>query len=167
MASTSSWRDYKYLFKLVMIGTIGTGKSSLMLRFSDDQFPETSIATLGVDCRFRNVEVDGTNIKLQILDTAGWEKCKTTTTSYFTNAHGIVLVYDMTDEQSFLSVRDEIEWVQQNAANNIRMMLIANKCDLENQRVVTKDRGESLAQEFGMKFYEASARTAEYVKEAF
>ena len=101
-------RDYDYLFKLVLIGDSGVGKSCLLLRFADDSFTDSYISTIGVDFRFRTVTIDKKTVKLQIWDTAGQERFRTITSAYYRGAHGIIMVYDVTSEESFEHVE---EWL--------------------------------------------------------
>lgn len=127
-------RDYDHLFKLVIIGNSSVGKSSLLLRFSDDQFNENYLTTIGVDFRFRTLTIDGKQIKLQIWDTAGQERFRTITSAYYKGADGIIIVYDVTNSNSF----DDIEkfWiseVESYAEKNVELLLIGNKKDLNNK----------------------------------
>jgi Ras-related protein Rab-8A len=97
---------YDYLIKLLLIGDSGVGKSCLLLRFSDDAFNTSFITTIGIDFKIRTVEIDNKRCKLQIWDTAGQERFRTITTAYYRGAMGILLVYDITDEQSFANIRN-------------------------------------------------------------
>ena len=110
--------EYDYLFKLLLIGDGGVGKSSLILRFSDDTFTESYISTIGVDFKIRTIEIRGKSIKLQIWDTAGEEKFRTVTASYYRGAHGIIVVYDVTDQTSFTNVK---QWMKEIDRNGGRM----------------------------------------------
>jgi len=158
---------YDYLIKLLMIGDSGVGKSCLLLRFSDDSFTTSFITTIGIDFKIKTVEIDGKRVKLQIWDTAGQERFRTITTAYYRGAMGILLVYDITDEQSFLNIRNWIRNIEQHASDSVQKILIGNKCDMTDDRIITKDRGQELADEYGIKFYETSAKTDQNVKEAF
>lgn len=159
-------RDYDFLFKLVLIGDSGVGKSCLLLRFADDAFTESYISTIGVDFRFRTLNVAGKTVKLQIWDTAGQERFRTITSAYYRGADGIIMVYDVTKKDSFDHVKDWLAEVNRYAADSTCKLLIGNKCDRSDVRVPPED-GEKLAKELGMPFLQTSARTAENVEAAF
>jgi len=165
--TTARQAAYDYLIKLLMIGDSGVGKSCLLLRFSDDSFTTSFITTIGIDFKIKTVEIDGKRVKLQIWDTAGQERFRTITTAYYRGAMGILLVYDITDEQSFLNIRNWIRNIEQHASDSVQKVLIGNKCDMVDDRVITNDRGKELADEYGIKFFETSAKTDTNVKESF
>jgi len=158
---------YDYLIKLLLIGDSGVGKSCLLLRFSDDSFTPSFITTIGIDFKIRTIELDGKKIKLQIWDTAGQERFRTITTAYYRGAMGILLVYDVTDEKTFANIRNWIRNIEQHAADTVNKMLIGNKCDMEDEKVVDASRGQALADEYGIKFMETSAKTNHNVDLAF
>eukprot|EP01099_Mayorella_cantabrigiensis_P000864 TRINITY_DN1367_c0_g1_i1.p1 TRINITY_DN1367_c0_g1~~TRINITY_DN1367_c0_g1_i1.p1 ORF type:complete len:234 (-),score=64.75 TRINITY_DN1367_c0_g1_i1:264-908(-) len=158
---------YDYLIKLLLIGDSGVGKSCLLLRFSDDSFTPSFITTIGIDFKIRTIELDGKRIKLQIWDTAGQERFRTITTAYYRGAMGILLVYDVTDEKSFQNIRNWIRNIEQHATESVNKMLIGNKCDMIDKKVIESERGEALAQEYGIKFLETSAKNNINVDEAF
>ncbi|KAL6058820.1 Ras-related protein Rab-8A [Balamuthia mandrillaris] len=187
-SSAKSKGAYDYLIKLLLIGDSGVGKSCLLLRFSDDSFTPSFITTIGIDFKIRTIELDGKRIKLQIWDTAGQERfltfplCNTTplpyrfdvflltgtiTTAYYRGAMGILLVYDVTDEKSFSNIRNWIRNIEQHATESVNKMLIGNKCDMADKIVVDSARGRALADEYGVKFLETSAKTGQNVEEAF
>ena len=126
--------DYDYLFKVLLIGSSGVGKSSLLLRFADDIFNENFMPTIGVDFKIRTSDVDGKKVKMQIWDTAGQEKFKTLTQSYYRGSHGVVVAYDITDRDSFAKVAEWMSDVDNKAPDNITRILVGNKKDLEDQR---------------------------------
>lgn len=158
---------YDFLIKLLLIGDSGVGKSCLLLRFSDDSFTTSFITTIGIDFKIKTIELDGKRIKLQIWDTAGQERFRTITTAYYRGAMGILLVYDVTDEQSFNNIRNWIRNIEQHAADNVDKILIGNKCDMIADKIVKEDRGRGLANEYGIHFYETSAKNNTNVSEAF
>mmetsp|Transcript_43299 Transcript_43299/g.82615 ORF Transcript_43299/g.82615 Transcript_43299/m.82615 type:complete len:209 (-) Transcript_43299:111-737(-) len=160
-------QDYDHLIKLLLIGDSGVGKSCLLLRFSDDSFTTSFITTIGIDFKIRTVELDGKRVKLQIWDTAGQERFRTITTAYYRGAMGILLVYDVTDEASFNNIRNWISNIEQHASESVHKILIGNKCDMESKRVVPKAKGQQLADEFGIHFFETSAKANINVENAF
>jgi Ras-related protein Rab-8A len=143
------------------------GKSCLLLRFSDDSFTTSFITTIGIDFKIKTIELEGKRIKLQIWDTAGQERFRTITTAYYRGANGILLVYDVTDEASFQNIRNWVRNIEQHAAENVEKILVGNKCDMEAEKVVETARGQDLANEFSIKFFEASAKANINVREAF
>ncbi|KAF8086260.1 hypothetical protein N665_0630s0011 [Sinapis alba] len=160
--------DYDYLIKLLLIGDSGVGKSCLLLRFSDDTFNTSFITTIGIDFKIRTVELDGKRIKLQIWDTAGQERFRTITTAYYRGAMGILLVYDVTDESSFNNIRNWMKNIEQNASDSVNKILVGNKADMdESKRAVPTSKGQALADEYGIKFFETSAKTNQNVEQVF
>ncbi|WRT63979.1 GTP-binding protein ypt2 [Kwoniella shivajii] len=158
---------YDFLIKLLLIGDSGVGKSCLLLRFCDDAWTPSFITTIGIDFKIRTIELDGKRIKLQIWDTAGQERFRTITTAYYRGAMGILLVYDVTDEKSFQNIRTWHANIDQHASPGVNKILIGNKCDWDEKRTVTIEQGRALADEFGLRFLETSAKANEGVEEAF
>lgn len=159
--------EYDHLFKLLLIGDSGVGKSCLLLRFADDTYTESYISTIGVDFKIRNVEQDGKNIKLQIWDTAGQERFRTITSSYYRGAHGIIIVYDITDLDSFNNVKTWLTEIEKFASDNVNKLLVGNKCDLTAQRQVDTQVAKEFADSLGIPFLETSAKTSTNVEQAF
>ena len=161
-------QQYDHLIKLLLIGDSGVGKSCLLLRFSDDQFTTSFITTIGIDFKIRTVDLDGSRVKLQIWDTAGQERFRTITTAYYRGAMGILLTYDVTDEQSFDNVRNWMRNIEQHATENVCKILVGNKSDVpEEKRRVSAARGKAMADEFGIPFFETSAKAGFQVEDAF
>jgi len=160
-------KAYDYLFKLLLIGDSGVGKTCLLFRFSDDAFNTTFISTIGIDFKIKTVEVDGKKIKLQIWDTAGQERFHTITTSYYRGAMGIMLVYDITQEKTFENIAKWLRNIDEHASEGVERMILGNKCDMEEKRMVNKEKGEGIAREHGIKFYETSAKDNICVEDAF
>jgi len=159
--------DYDFLFKLLIIGDSGVGKSCLLLRFSDDIFTDSFISTIGVDFKIRTVTIGGTKIKLQIWDTAGQERFRTITSSYYRGAHGIIVVYDVTDQKSFDNIKKWLKEIDTFAGNLVQKLLVGNKCDLVNERTVSTESGKALADSLRIPFVETSAKDSTNVEEAF
>ncbi|XP_008665317.1 ras-related protein RABE1c [Zea mays] len=147
---------------------VGVGKSCLLLRFSDGSFTTSFITTIGIDFKIRTVELDGKRIKLQIWDTAGQERFRTITTAYYRGAMGILLVYDVTDESSLNNIRNWIRNIEQHASDNVNKILVGNKADMdESKQAVPTSKGQALADEYGIKFFETSAKKNLNVEQVF
>ena len=159
--------EYDYLFKLLLIGDSGVGKSCLLLRFADDTYTESYISTIGVDFKIRTMEIEGKTVKLQIWDTAGQERFRTITSSYYRGAHGIIVVYDVTDQTSFKNVRQWLQEIDRYACENVTKILVGNKCDLISKRVVDTNSAKEFADNLGIPYLETSAKTAVNVEDTF
>eukprot|EP00742_Colponemidia_sp_Colp-10_P000626 GILJ01000684.1.p1 GENE.GILJ01000684.1~~GILJ01000684.1.p1 ORF type:complete len:207 (+),score=29.42 GILJ01000684.1:94-714(+) len=164
---TRSSAAYDFLIKLLLIGDSGVGKSCLLLRFSEDTFTTSHITTIGIDFKIKTIDIDGKRIKLQIWDTAGQERFRTITQAYYRGAMGIVLVYDVTDDGSFNNIRNWIRQIEQHAAETVNKILVGNKADMADKRVVDASRGRALAEEYGIQFFETSAKNNANVTESF
>nr|CCA15884.1 Chloride Channel (ClC) Family putative [Albugo laibachii Nc14] len=159
---------YDLLIKLLLIGDSGVGKSCVLLRYSDDSFTTSFITTIGIDFKVKTIDVNGKRVKLQIWDTAGQERFRTITTAYYRGAMGILMVYDVTDDHSFQNIRNWMTQIKQNASTNVNKILIGNKCDVDpSERAVTTEQGQELADEFGIEFFETSAKSNINIDAAF
>ncbi|CAL4903370.1 unnamed protein product [Urochloa decumbens] len=159
--------EYDYLFKLLLIGDSSVGKSCLLLRFADDSYVDTYISTIGVDFKIRTVELDGKTVKLQIWDTAGQERFRTITSSYYRGAHGIIIVYDVTDIESFNNIKQWLSEIDRYASDSVCKLLVGNKCDLVDSKVVDTEKAKDFADSLGIPFIETSAKESINVEEAF
>jgi len=159
--------NYDYLIKLLLIGDSGVGKSCLLLRFADDTYTESYISTIGVDFKIRTIEIGGKSIKLQIWDTAGQERFRTITSSYYRGAHGIIVVYDVTDQASFSNVKQWLQEIDRYACENVNKLLVGNKCDLTTKKVVDYNTAKEFADGLGIPFLETSAKNSTNVEDAF
>ncbi|KAI0919836.1 hypothetical protein AcW1_003016 [Taiwanofungus camphoratus] len=155
--------------KLLLIGNSSVGKSSLLLRFSDEQWlPEDeSSATIGVDFRVHKMEVKGKKVKLSIWDTAGQERFRTITSSYYRGAQGIILVYDVANRESFDALPRWYSELETYVSKAVVKIIVGNKVDKEFSRQVTYSEGQRFAERMSSLFIEASAKTAVGVSEAF
>ena len=152
--------------KLLMIGDSGVGKSCLVQRFSRNEFPSDHIATIGIDYEVKTLVVDDRKVKLQLWDTAGMERFRTITYAYYRGAHGVMLVYDTTDEQSFFNVRTWMNNIDLHSQSDVCRVLVGNKIDIKEERRVSTERGEELANDYDVPFFETSARTNHNVQDA-
>jgi len=156
-----------YLFILVLIGDSNVGKSCLLLRFADDTYTESYISTIGVDFKIRTIDLDSKTIKLQIWDTAGQERFRTISSTYYRGAHGIIIVYDITNIESFHNVQRWMQEIDKYAKESVSKLLVGNKSDLVQQRVVTEVEGRNFAKDHGLPFLETSAKSGVNVDQAF
>ncbi|KAI3617519.1 hypothetical protein CBS9595_003428 [Malassezia furfur] len=159
--------DYDYLFKLLLIGDSGVGKSCLLLRFADDTYTESYISTIGVDFKIRTIELEGKTVKLQIWDTAGQERFRTITSSYYRGAHGIIVVYDVTDEATFTNVKQWLQEIERYACEGVNKLLVGNKADLTGSKQVDYETAKQFADQLNIPFLETSAKDATNVEQAF
>lgn len=158
--------EYDYLFKILIIGDSGVGKSSLLLRFTDDTYSDNYISTIGVDFKIKTIELGSNVVKLQIWDTAGQERFRNIVSSYYRGAHGIIVVYDVLKEESFENVINWLNEINKYASENVTRILVGNKCE-HLARKITTEAGRALADREGIQFLETSAKDDSNVTEAF
>ena len=170
-------QEYDYLFKILLIGNTFVGKSSLLQRFIDQSWNGKFDPTIGVDFvriiknkkiqKLKTIEVEGKKVKLQIWDTAGEERFRTITTSYYKGAQAIIVVYDITDRDSFDHVKNWMADCDKFAKEGVLRILAGNKFDLNNIRKVGKDEAEELSKKYGIQYIEVSAKDNSNVEELF
>ncbi|KAJ3062947.1 GTP-binding protein of the rab, partial [Podochytrium sp. JEL0797] len=160
-------QEYDYLFKLLLIGDSGVGKSCLLLRFADDTYTESYISTIGVDFKIRTIELEGKTVKLQIWDTAGQERFRTITSSYYRGAHGIIVVYDVTDQDTFNNVKQWLQEIDRYAVEGVNKLLVGNKSDLKDKKVVDFNAAKEFADTLEIPLLETSAKNSSNVEQAF
>ena len=159
-------KDYDHLFKIIILGDSGVGKTAILNRFSDDNFTETYATTVGIDFKIRTINIEGKRIKLQMWDTAGQERFRTLVASYYRGAHGTILTYDVTKRSSFNNVRNWVKEIDSHNTEGITKVILANKCDLPG-REISKEDGEMLARDIGVEHIEVSAKTGDRIQLAF
>ncbi|KAK5781347.1 hypothetical protein RI543_001188 [Arxiozyma heterogenica] len=159
--------DYDYLFKIVLIGDSGVGKSNLLSRFTTDEFNIESKSTIGVEFATRTIEVEGKKIKAQIWDTAGQERYRAITSAYYRGAVGALIVYDISKSSSYENCNHWLTKLRENADDNVAVGLIGNKSDLAHLRAVPTDEAKNFASENQLLFTETSALNSENVDLAF
>lgn len=143
----------------------GVGKSSLLLRFADNTFNGNYITTIGVDFKIRTVDLDGERVKLQIWDTAGQERFRTITSTYYRGTHGVIVVYDVTSGDSFANVKRWLHEIEHNCDVVVNRILVGNKNDAPNQKVVLTEDAQRFANQMGIKLFETSAKNNTNVEE--
>jgi small GTP-binding protein len=156
-----------YLFKVVLVGDSGVGKSNLLTRFTRNDFNMDSKATIGVEFSTRALTIEDKNIKAQVWDTAGQEKFRAITSAYYRGAIGALLVYDITRQTTFDHLERWLTELKGHVDKNCVVMLVGNKCDLEPMRVVTVEQGMEWAKKHNLNFLETSALDKTNVDQAF
>eukprot|EP00499_Haloplacidia_sp_CaronLabIsolate_P015241 CAMPEP_0196781188 /NCGR_PEP_ID=MMETSP1104-20130614/9213_1 /TAXON_ID=33652 /ORGANISM="Cafeteria sp., Strain Caron Lab Isolate" /LENGTH=332 /DNA_ID=CAMNT_0042151409 /DNA_START=99 /DNA_END=1097 /DNA_ORIENTATION=+ len=151
-------RAFDHYVKILLLGDQAVGKTSLMLRWSENRFEPSLISTAGVDFKIKFIDVDGKRVKCQVWDTAGQERFHVITRAFYKGAHGILLLYDVTDSRTFQNVGYWMNNIQQHAAPGVEKMLIANKIDMADARMIPEERGRAEAEQYGMHFGETSAK---------
>ncbi|XP_028550359.1 ras-related protein RABA1d-like [Dendrobium catenatum] len=167
MAGYRAEDDYDYLFKVVLIGDSGVGKSNLLSRFTRNEFNLESKSTIGVEFATRSLNVDGKIIKAQIWDTAGQERYRAITSAYYRGAVGALLVYDVTRRVTFENVERWLKELKEHTDPNIVVMLVGNKSDLRHLVAVSTEHGKELAENESLFFMETSALESTNVENAF
>lgn len=165
--STSADQHFDYMFKILIIGNSSVGKTSFLFRYADDSFTSAFVSTVGIDFKVKAVVRNDKKMKLQIWDTAGQERYRTITTAYYRGAMGFILMYDVTNVESFNSVQDWVTQIKTYSWDNAQVILVGNKSDMESERVVTYERGKQLADQLGLEFFETSAKENINVKNVF
>ncbi|XP_040916892.1 ras-related protein Rab-15-like [Toxotes jaculatrix] len=160
-------KQYDILFRLLMLGDSGVGKTCMLRRFTESEFDPSHISTIGVDFKMKTLEIDGVKVRVQIWDTAGQERYQTITKQYYRRAQGIIFVYDITNEPSFQHIAKWASDVDEYAPDKVQRILVGNKSDEELGRQVTKDQGIKLAETYEMEFFETSASTSSNISESF
>lgn len=167
MAMGTREDEYDYLFKVVLIGDSGVGKSNLLSRFTRNEFNLESKSTIGVEFATRSIVVDGKRIKAQIWDTAGQERYRAITSAYYRGAVGALLVYDIAKHLTYENVERWLRELRDHADDNIVIMLVGNKSDLRHLRAVPTDEAKAFAEKNNLSFIETSALDSSNVENAF
>ena len=149
--------NYEQLYKIIIIGDSGVGKSNILRRYLHNEFKHDTKSTVGVEFGSKQLKVGGINIKLQIWDTAGEERYRAITSAYYKGSKGCFIVYDITSEVSFENVEKWYEEIMKSAEKGISVILVGNKCDLENERKISIEMGQNKAKNLNSPFFETSA----------
>ncbi|CAF3245296.1 unnamed protein product [Rotaria socialis] len=169
MASPAKSLDPVQTFKILIIGDSGVGKSSLMVRFVDDIFTPAYITTIGVDFKMSTINVDGHQCRIQIWDTAGQERFRVITSTYYRGADGVIIVYDVTNGESFANLKDWITEMERHCDKTVPKILVGNKDDNDNElgKVVLTSDARAYAEQKTLPFFETSAKDNKNISEAF
>lgn len=155
------------LFKVLIVGDSGVGKSCLLIRYTDDAFSDCHIATIGVDFKIQTIQMDGKLIKLNMWDTAGQERFRTITQAFYRGTHGVILVFDLTDMDTFTRLPTWLSEIERYTQQKVAMMLVGNKADLKDKRVVDFDVAQDYANKLAIPYLETSAKLSTNVEQAF
>ena len=159
--------DEPPLYKILLLGDSTVGKTCFLLRYTDDTFLDLHMATIGLDYRLKTMILDDHRIvKVQLWDTAGQDKFRAITRNYYKGARGIILIYDVTNIKSFENIKKWINEIKEEISEKVTIVLIGNKIDNEGERKISKDQGEKLASEYGVQFFETSAKTGQGINES-
>ena len=155
------------LYKILLLGDSTVGKTCFLLRYVDDSFLDLHMATIGLDYRLKTLILEEQKIvKIQLWDTAGQDKFRAITRNYYKGASGIILIFDVTNVKSYENIKKWINEIKEEISEKVSIVLIGNKIDNVQERKISKDQGEKLANEIGVKFFETSAKTGEGINES-
>ena len=158
----------KYIIKILTLGDTLVGKSSIVLRFSDNRFDDNQLATIGIDYKTKYIKVKDASVKVLLWDTAGQEKFRNIARQYYKGANGVLLIYDVCDRKSYERIgfwMDELK--QNNEIEQLYIILVGNKIDLEEKRVITREEAEKYAEDNNINYLEVSAKTGEGILDLF
>ena len=156
------------LYKILLLGDSSVGNTCFLMRYTDNTFQEIHMSTIGLDYKLKNVQLDdGKMVKIQIWDTAGQDRFRSITKNYYKGAHGIILIYDITNKKSFENVRTWINQIKEEVSEKVSIILVGNKIDDEEHRVVATEDGEKIAKELGLMFFECSAKSGVNIDSTF
>ena len=160
-------QDYDYLFKVLLLGDTDVGKSSLILRYTEETFNSKLVNSIDVNFKMKKKEIDVKIIKVLIWDTAGHERFRSITYSYYRGANVIIIVFDITDKKSFLSITEWLKQIEKHAKENVFKFLVGNKSDLSEERKVTYEEAKEYADEHDLPYIETSAKEGININELF
>jgi small GTP-binding protein len=158
--------NFDYLIKFALLGDSNVGKTNMIIRFIDNVFSLNTPSTIGYDCKTRIITIDKKKVKVNLWDTAGQEKYLSISKSFFQKIDGVMLVYDITKLESFKNVQIWIEMIK-DYDDKMPVILVANKSDMEEKRIISDEEGKQLAKENNLKFFETSALNGNNIEKAF
>ncbi|CAF1392835.1 unnamed protein product, partial [Didymodactylos carnosus] len=160
-------KEYDYLFKILIIGDSGVGKTAVLQRFANDYYSTDYVATIGVDFQIRTIDIDSKDVKLQVWDTAGQDRFKCVVSSFYRGAHGVIVCFDITDLESFRNVEEWISEIQRYCSTNPPIYLVGTKSDLQTKRTISYQQATQYAQSKGIQYIETSSKTNDNIQETF
>ena len=158
----------EFIYKILLLGDSSVGKTCFLMRYTDNTFQDIHMSTIGLDYKLKNVQLDDSRmVKIQIWDTAGQDRFRSITKNYYKGAHGIVLIYDITEKKSFANVKNWMDQIKEEVSDRVTIILVGNKIDDEEHRAVQTEEGKNLAKELGLMFFECSAKSGENIDSTF
>ena len=154
----------EYSIKLLVLGDTSVGKSNYIYRFTEDKFSDNHMSTTGLDLKNADIIIDDKKIRVQLWDTAGEEKYRSITKTLFLRVQGIITIFDLTKEETFINLKSWINSIKEECGNNMPILIIGNKCDLTEYRVVKKETAYKYAKKEKIEYIETSSKTGENIK---
>ena len=164
--NTNNEKQPEYMIKLLVLGDLSVGKSSFIYRFIEDKFNTDSIPTTGLDLKTADLLINNKKVRVHLWDTVGQEKYKSITQNLILRVQGIIILFDITNKDSFNNLNEWIKTVREQVGNNLAILLVGNKCDLEENRLVFKEEANIFAKNEKIKYIETSCKTGENIIKA-
>lgn len=159
--------NFDYLVKILLIGESGVGKTCVLEQFIESKFTTNHLPTIAIDFRMKILKINNIKLKMQLWDTAGQERFNTLTTGFFKSSHGVIIIYSITDKNSFEKVFKWMDQISLLGPKGVKIILVGNKNDLDDKREVSYEQGRDLAKDFDIPFFETSAKTGREVDDVF
>ena len=162
----TSEKEYEFIIKILIIGDSTVGKTNFVYKFSEDKFSENYFASTGIELKTTSIQIDGKSIKIQLWDTAGQEKYRAMTKNLYLKSQGIIILFDITNETSFINLKNWMSQIKESCGEDIPILLVGNKIDLEDKRVINKERAMEYANNENIEYIEVSSKTGENINKA-
>ena len=162
----NSDKEYEYLIKILIVGDSTVGKTNFVYKFSEDKFSENYFASTGIELKTTSIQIDGKSIKIQLWDTVGQEKYRAMIKNLYLKSQGIIILFDITNETSFINLKNWMSQIKESCGEDIPILLVGNKIDLEDNRVINKERAMEYANNENIEYIEVSSKTGENINKA-
>ena len=162
----TSEKEYEFIIKILIIGDSTVGKTNFVYKFSEDKFSENYFASTGIELKTTSIQIDGKSIKIQLWDTAGQEKYRAMTKNLYLKSQGIIILFDITNETTFINLKNWMSQIKESCGEDIPILLVGNKIDLEDNRVINKERAMEYANNENIEYIEVSSKTGENINKA-
>ena len=162
----TSEKEYEFIIKILIIGDSTVGKTNFVYKLSEDKFSENYFASTGIELKTTSIQIDGKSIKIQLWDTAGQEKYRAMIKNLYLKSQGIIILFDITNETSFINLKNWMSQIKESCGEDIPILLVGNKIDLEDNRVINKERAMEYANNENIEYIEVSSKTGENINKA-